>query len=99
MLNKKNSFLTNHLPKCSKWESNAMMSLRNGRMAFSKQFKNSNILFPRALVRKCMEVLFYRDARAFQRYQLGIVTSAGVRIEDVAELKHDWSLAHMIHMK
>ncbi|KAF9803993.1 hypothetical protein SFRURICE_019189 [Spodoptera frugiperda] len=52
-----------------------------------------------ALVRKCMEVLFYRDARAFQRYQLGVVTSAGVRIEDLAELKHDWSLAHMIHMK
>ncbi|KAH9639520.1 hypothetical protein HF086_006493 [Spodoptera exigua] len=53
----------------------------------------------KALVRKCMEVLFYRDARAFQRYQLGVVTSAGVRIEDLADVKHDWSLAHMIHMK
>ncbi|PZC80504.1 proteasome subunit beta type-4 [Helicoverpa armigera] len=53
----------------------------------------------KALVRKCMEVLFYRDARAFQRFQLGVVTAAGVKVEDVAELKHDWSLAHMIHMK
>ncbi|XP_059062535.1 proteasome subunit beta type-4 [Achroia grisella] len=53
----------------------------------------------KALVRKCMEVLFYRDARAFQRYQLGVVTADGVVIEDVAELQHNWSLAHMIHMK
>ncbi|CAH0404302.1 unnamed protein product [Chilo suppressalis] len=53
----------------------------------------------KALVRKCMEVLFYRDARAFQRYQLGVVTAEGVVIDDVAEIKHDWTLAHMIHMK
>ncbi|CAH1642972.1 unnamed protein product [Spodoptera littoralis] len=59
----------------------------------------NNLMKPHIVVRKCMEVLFYRDARAFQRYQLGVVTSAGVRIEDLAELKHDWSLAHMIHMK
>lgn len=53
----------------------------------------------KALVRKCMEVLFYRDARAFQRYQLGVVTSSGVNIEDVTELTPNWSVAHMIHMK
>ncbi|XP_039747936.1 proteasome subunit beta type-4 [Pararge aegeria] len=53
----------------------------------------------KALVRKCMEVLFYRDARSFPRYQLGVVTSAGVTVEEPVELKHDWSLAHMIHMK
>ncbi|CAF4922464.1 proteasome subunit beta type-4 [Pieris napi] len=53
----------------------------------------------KALVRKCMEVLFYRDARSFPRYQLGVVTAAGVTIDDTVELKHDWSLAHMIKMK
>ncbi|KAL4712211.1 hypothetical protein ACJJTC_011072 [Scirpophaga incertulas] len=52
----------------------------------------------KALVRKCMEVLFYRDARSFPRYQLGVVTADGVTIDDVAEIKHDWSLAHMIKM-
>lgn len=46
-----------------------------------------------------MEVLYYRDARAFARYQLGVVSPAGVVVEPVTELKHDWSLAHMIHMK
>lgn len=46
-----------------------------------------------------MEVLYYRDARAFARYQLGVVTSEGVVVEGVTEIKHDWSLAHMIHMK
>lgn len=53
----------------------------------------------KAIVRKCMEVLFYRDARSFPRYQLGVVTAAGVTVEEPVELKHDWSLAHMIHMK
>lgn len=58
-----------------------------------------NLLHYRALVRKCMEVLFYRDARSFPRYQLGVVTAAGVVVDEPVELKHDWSLAHMIHMK
>ncbi|XP_053621463.1 proteasome subunit beta type-4 [Plodia interpunctella] len=53
----------------------------------------------KALVRKCMEVLYYRDARAFARYQLGSVTAAGVTTEDIAEIKPDWSVAHMIQMK
>ncbi|CAH2056379.1 unnamed protein product, partial [Iphiclides podalirius] len=53
----------------------------------------------KALARKCMEVLFYRDARSFPRYQLGVVTADGVIVEDPVELKHDWTLAHMIQMK
>ncbi|XP_072937668.1 proteasome subunit beta type-4 [Epargyreus clarus] len=52
-----------------------------------------------ALVRKCMEVLFYRDARSFPRYQLGAVTAAGVRVLPAVQLQHDWTLAHMIQMK
>ncbi|XP_049882853.1 proteasome subunit beta type-4 [Pectinophora gossypiella] len=51
------------------------------------------------LVRKCMEVLFYRDARAFQRYQIGVVTATGVEVSAPVELKPDWSVAHMIQMK
>ncbi|KAJ0170227.1 hypothetical protein K1T71_014155 [Dendrolimus kikuchii] len=53
----------------------------------------------KALVRKCMEVLYYRDARAFARYQLGVVTASKVVVEEPTEIKHDWSLAHMVHMK
>ncbi|KAL0809675.1 hypothetical protein ABMA28_011194 [Loxostege sticticalis] len=53
----------------------------------------------KALVQKCLEVLYYRDARAFQRYQLGVVTADGVTVEDLAEITPRWELAHMIHMK
>ncbi|KAG7312728.1 hypothetical protein JYU34_001100 [Plutella xylostella] len=53
----------------------------------------------RAIVQKCMEVLFYRDARSFPKYQIGVITADGVTVSDPIELKHDWSLAHMIHMK
>lgn len=53
----------------------------------------------RNLVHKCMEVLFYRDARSFPRYQIGIVTKEGVVVEEPIELKHNWQLAHMIEMK
>ncbi|CAG9573656.1 unnamed protein product [Danaus chrysippus] len=51
------------------------------------------------VVQKCMEVLFYRDARSFPRYQLGVVNTNGVTVSETIELKHDWTLAHMIHMK
>ncbi|KPJ10977.1 Proteasome subunit beta type-4 [Papilio machaon] len=53
----------------------------------------------KALARKCMEVLYYRDARSFPRYQLGVVTAAGVTVEEPTEIGQNWTLAHMIHMK
>ncbi|KAJ2938183.1 hypothetical protein O0L34_g18523 [Tuta absoluta] len=53
----------------------------------------------RKIVTKCMEVLYYRDARAFQRYQVGVVTAQGVTVTDSVEIQPDWSVAHMIEMK
>lgn len=49
------------------------------------------------LVKKCMEVLFYRDARSFPKYQLGVITKDGVNIESGLEIQQNWNLAHMIH--
>jgi len=51
----------------------------------------------RALVHKCMEVLFYRDARSFPKYQVAVINANGVDIKNDVEIKQNWSLAHMIH--
>lgn len=51
----------------------------------------------RDLVNRCMEVLYYRDARSFPKYQLAVITADGVSIEGPLEVKQNWNLAHMIH--
>lgn len=44
-----------------------------------------------------MEVLFYRDAHSYPKYQIGVVTEAGVKIEGPVDVNQKWDLAHMIH--
>ncbi|KAK4885997.1 hypothetical protein RN001_002268 [Aquatica leii] len=51
----------------------------------------------KALLTKCMEVLFYRDARSYPKYQIGVITDDGVKIEGPLEVSQKWDLAHMIH--
>lgn len=51
----------------------------------------------RDLVKKCMEVLFYRDARSFPKYQVAIITKDNVEIDEDVEIPQNWNLAHMIH--
>jgi len=43
-----------------------------------------------------MRTLYYRDARAFNKYLVGIVTTAGARIEGPLEIDSDWSIAHHV---
>lgn len=43
---------------------------------------------------KCMEVLYYRDARSFNKYQIGIITPEGVEVKGPLEIKADWSISH-----
>ena len=45
---------------------------------------------------KCMEVLYYRDARSFNRYQLGIITPEGTEVKGPLEIKANWSISQMI---
>ncbi|ELT98117.1 hypothetical protein CAPTEDRAFT_178772 [Capitella teleta] len=47
------------------------------------------------LIDRALRVLFYRDARSWNRYQLAIVTKDGVRIEGPLSSKTDWSVAHV----
>lgn len=51
----------------------------------------------RDLVAKSMEVLFYRDARSYPKYQVGIVTADGVEISDIISVNQKWDLAYLIH--
>ncbi|KAI9059379.1 proteasome endopeptidase complex beta subunit [Trametes sanguinea] len=50
----------------------------------------------RALLHECMRVLFYRDARSLDKYQLATVTAAGVRISDQIPIETEWRFAEGI---
>jgi len=52
----------------------------------------------RTLLMESMKVLYYRDARAFHKYQLGTAYTDGREavIEGPLEIQGDWALAHEI---
>jgi len=52
----------------------------------------------RKLVVDSLTLVYYRDAHSFNKYQVAIIPSTGeaARIEDVATLKGNWEVAHMI---
>ncbi|XP_004693740.1 PREDICTED: proteasome subunit beta type-4 [Condylura cristata] len=50
----------------------------------------------RELVERCMRVLYYRDARSYNRFQIATVTEKGVEIEGPLSAETNWNIAHMI---
>lgn len=50
----------------------------------------------RALVTKCMEVLYYRDARSLPKYKVVVIKSDGVHQEGPIHFKGDWQQAHQV---
>ncbi|KAH0835660.1 proteasome endopeptidase complex beta subunit [Lanmaoa asiatica] len=50
----------------------------------------------RKIMEDSMRVLFYRDARSLNKYQLAIITAAGVRISDSLHLETSWNFAEGI---
>lgn len=51
----------------------------------------------RGQVARCMEVLYYRDARSFPKYQLGAVDAdQGVDIEGPLSVSQNWNVAYSI---
>ncbi|KAJ8966084.1 hypothetical protein NQ317_019327 [Molorchus minor] len=56
---------------------------------------NMSLEEAKALLEKCMEVLYYRDARSYDKYLLGYIDlDAGVKIEGPFQIKHSWEIAH-----
>jgi 20S proteasome subunit beta 7 len=47
----------------------------------------------RKILEDSMRVLFYRDARSLNKYQLATITAAGVRISDSLHLATSWDFA------
>ncbi|KAH7914905.1 nucleophile aminohydrolase [Hygrophoropsis aurantiaca] len=50
----------------------------------------------RKVLENSMRVLFYRDARSLNKYQIATITSAGVNISDSLHLETSWSFAEGI---
>ncbi|KAJ9585224.1 hypothetical protein L9F63_002987 [Diploptera punctata] len=50
----------------------------------------------RRLLIKCLEILYYRDARSFPKYQIATLTKEGVRIEGPESVQQDWKVAHYV---
>ncbi|KAI0739573.1 proteasome endopeptidase complex beta subunit [Daedaleopsis nitida] len=50
----------------------------------------------RELLHDCMRVLFYRDARSLDKYQLATVTASGVTISDQIKIDTAWGFAEGI---
>ncbi|XP_048476322.1 proteasome subunit beta type-4 [Rhincodon typus] len=50
----------------------------------------------RQLIERCLKVLYYRDARSYNRYQIATVSAAGVQIEGPMSAETNWEIAHMI---
>nr|XP_060614068.1 proteasome subunit beta type-4 [Anolis sagrei ordinatus] len=50
----------------------------------------------RALIERCMKILYYRDARSFNRYEITTVTEKGVEVEGPLSLETNWDIAHLV---
>lgn len=49
-----------------------------------------------ALLQDCLKVLWYRDARSLNRYEIATVTAEGVDISAPQSADSDWSIASMV---
>lgn len=57
---------------------------------------NMNAEEAKAALKKCMEVLYYRDARSFNKYEMAVITNTECAVSEPIEIKADWNIAHKI---
>ncbi|XP_029437128.1 proteasome subunit beta type-4 [Rhinatrema bivittatum] len=50
----------------------------------------------RKLVERCLKILYYRDARSYNRYEIATVTESGVEIEGPLAAETNWEIANMV---
>jgi len=48
------------------------------------------------LIQKCLTVLYYRDARSLNKYQLAVVNTLGATIEGPLTVESNWNVAHYV---
>lgn len=49
-----------------------------------------------ALIQKCLQVLYYRDARSFNQYTISVINEQGTRVEGPFKLTTNWEFATMV---
>lgn len=47
----------------------------------------------RAIMEGCMKVLFYRDARSINRFQIATITKEGIKVSEPSSASTDWAFA------
>ncbi|XP_035202587.1 proteasome subunit beta type-4 isoform X1 [Oxyura jamaicensis] len=50
----------------------------------------------RSLIERCMKILYYRDARSFNRYEIATATEKGVEVEGPLTLEANWDIANLV---
>nr|CAB3265224.1 proteasome subunit beta type-4-like [Phallusia mammillata] len=50
----------------------------------------------KSILEDCLKVLYYRDARSYNRYEIAIVTKDGVVIEKPKSSPTNWEIAHLV---
>ena len=50
----------------------------------------------RNAISECLRVLYYRDARSYNRYEIAVVTKDGVVIDKPATSDTNWEIAHLV---
>lgn len=48
------------------------------------------------ILERCLKVLYYRDARAYDMYQIATITKDGVELEESKKLATNWRIAHRV---
>ena len=49
-----------------------------------------------SILTECMKVLFYRDGRAFPKFQFAVVNNKGIEIKDPVECYGTWDVAKYV---
>jgi len=49
-----------------------------------------------ALIDRCMKLLYYRDARSLNKYQMAIVTKDGIEVKGPIKSDANWEIAHLV---
>lgn len=50
-----------------------------------------------SLINKCIEILYYRDAKSWPKFQIGIITPDEVSIEGPFTIEGSWDVAASFH--
>jgi len=65
------------------------------RKALEGEAKLSKVDAVKLLI-ECMKILYYRDARAINKFEIAVITNEGVVIESNMVADTNWEIAHMI---